>query len=218
MKITHKVGLAHQNEICKKLYAKHQVSIVLDLGAGTNPQEHICNDLGIRQLLIDLHYPESDTKNIRRRKVDILDLSALKSAVLEFSGSNQVDCVVSIGNIEHLEKNIAILLLDEIENLAKKLVIFETPNGFVHQGPVDGNHYQIHRSGWLPREFRARGYKVYGTTGLKFLKKNADKGVYKFPIRGMRMLDVILSRIFFVKYFPVLSFNFIAYKVIKPSS
>ena len=204
----------HQNEICRKLYQRYNISNVLDLGAGQNPQELICSELGIRQLLIDLGYPESDTPNIRRRKIEIMNLEAIKLEVQDFFCSSEVDCVVSIGNIEHLRKDDGIQLLNEIEKLAKKLVIFETPNGFVHQGSVDGNKYQIHLSGWLPSEFKKRGYKVYGTTGLKFLKKDSEKGVYKFPIRGMRMFDVLISRVFFLKYFPNLSFNFLAYKLI----
>jgi hypothetical protein len=166
-------------------------------------------------LLFDLGYPEEETANVRRRKIDILDFNALKKGIEDFVGSSQIDCVVSIGNIEHLSKDDGLKLLDKIETLAKKLVIFETPNGFVHQGPVDGNIYQVHLSGWKPSEFKKRGYKVYGTTGLKFLKKNSEKGAYKFQIRGMRMLDVVLSRVLFLKYFPDLSFNFFAYKVVE---
>jgi len=189
----------------------------LDLGAGQNPQKQICIELGIKQLLIDLGYPKSDAHNVRRRQVDILDFESVKREINSFFDDDKVDCVVSIGNIEHLNKSDGFLLLENVEKLARKLIIFETPNGFVHQGPVDGNIYQIHLSGWTPSEFKNRGYKCYGTTGLKFLKKDSEKGAYKFQIRGMRMLDVLLSRILFTKYFPKLCFNFVAFKLIDPS-
>jgi hypothetical protein len=181
------------------------------LGAGNNPQEKICSDLSIRQLLIDLGYPESTSPSIQRRSINILDFASIERAISEFV-DEKVDAVVSIGNIEHLKRDHGELLLNRVESWAKKLVIFETPNGFVHQGPVDNNIHQIHLSGWVPQDFYKRGYKVYGTTGLKILKKDSNKGEYKFPVRGMKLLDVLLTKILFVKYFPSLSFNFIAFK------
>ena len=214
LKITDKIGLVHSSQICKKLYMDFGVSTIIDLGAGKNPQEKICSDLGVRQLLIDLGYPESSSTRIQRRMINILDFTSIEKAILEFTEGG-VDAVVSIGNIEHLKREEGELLLNRVENWAKKLVIFETPNGFVHQGPVDNNIYQIHLSGWAPQDFYKRGYKVYGTTGLKILKKDSNKGQYKFPIRGMRLLDVLLSRILFAKYFPSLCFNFIAFKIIE---
>lgn len=214
MKITDKIGLVHQNDICSRLYKAHQVRNVLDLGAGNNPQEAICRQIGVRQLLIDLGYPESDSEWVIRRKIDITDFSKIRAFIKDFSKSDKVDCVVSIGNIEHLEKAQGEKLLDEVEDWATKLVIFETPNGFVHQGPEEGNPYQVHLSGWTPSEFRKKGYKVIGTTGLKILKKNSDQGAYRLQIRGMRLLDVFLSRALFIKYFPSQCFNFIAYKIL----
>lgn len=217
MKITDKIGLPHQNQICKKLYVKFGVSSVIDLGAGNNPQEKICGKLSIRQLLIDLGYPESTSPQIQRRSINILDFTEIERAISEFveEKEEKVDAVVSIGNIEHLKREDGELLLNRVESWAKKLVIFETPNGFVHQGPVDNNIHQIHLSGWVPQDFYKRGYKVYGTTGLKILKKDSNKGEYKFPIRGMKLIDVLITRILFAKFFPSLCFNFIAFKIIE---
>ena len=215
MRFTDKIGLVHQNELCEVLYKVFKVTTVIDLGAGNNPQRLICRDLKIRQLLIDLGYPESTSENITRRRTNVLDFLKIQKEISEFTGVSRVDCVVSIGNIEHLERHDGELLLTEVENWASKLVIFETPNGFVHQGPIHGNQHQIHLSGWTPSDFRKRGYKVYGTTGLKVLKKNSDKGEYKLSIRGMRLLDVLVSRVFLLKFFPNLCFNFLAYKEIR---
>jgi len=141
----------------------------------------------------------------------------MERTISEFVGEKKekVDAVVSIGNIEHLKREDGELLLNRVESWAKKLVIFETPNGFVHQGPVDNNIHQIHLSGWVPQDFYKRGYKAYRTTGLKMLKKNCNKGEYKFPIRGMKLIDVFITRIFFAKFFPFLCFNFIPFKTIK---
>jgi hypothetical protein len=95
----------------------------LDLGAGQNRQEQICSELGIKQLLIDLGYPKSDTHNVRRRQVDILDFESVTREINSFFDDDKVDCVVSIGNIEHLNKSDGFLLLENIEKLARKLII-----------------------------------------------------------------------------------------------
>jgi hypothetical protein len=50
MKITDKIGLLHQNQICKKLYVEFGVSSIVDLGADNNPYEKICSNLSNRQL------------------------------------------------------------------------------------------------------------------------------------------------------------------------
>jgi hypothetical protein len=216
MKITDKIGLKHQNEVVKNLYMKHSVRTVLDLGGGKNPQFNICKDLGIKQLIIDNFYPEADLP-VASRKVNILDFAAVESVIIEVFGSHKVDCVVAIQLIEHLTKEDGNLLLKKVEEWSNKLVIFETPNGFVEQGAVDGNIYQIHLSGWGKKDFRSLGYKVNGTSGFKFLKKASDKGQYKLQIRGVRLLDVIFSRLLLIHYFPSLNFNLIAYKKIEKS-
>lgn len=173
----------------------------------------ICQELGIKQLILDTFYPEEDSPVVRRQ-ISFLDFKSVESAIFDFCGSNKVDCVVSIQSIEHLTKNDGELLLSNIEKWARKLVIFETPNGFVEQGAIGGNIHQIHLSGWSIDNFKSRGYKIIGTVGLKILKKASNKGQYKLPIRGMKLLDVILTRISFIQYFPKASFCIFAYKVL----
>ena len=41
----------------------------------------------------------------------------------------------------------------------------------MHQNEFDGNSHQAHLSGWNEYEFRSRSFKVYGMSGLKFLRK-----------------------------------------------
>jgi hypothetical protein len=192
-----------------------EITSVLDLGAGKNPQSEVRQRMGIRQLLLDLGYPDSDEDLIVRRQVDVTDFQAVKREIakVQFNqGNSKLDAVVSIQNIEHLERQKGIRLLEEIEQLASKLVIIETPNGFVLQSGTSDNPYQEHLSGWNVEDFKSRGYKVYGTSGLKILKKKSDKGAYRVNLKGMRFLDVVLSRVLFAKHFPKLSFNLFAFK------
>jgi len=213
VKLTDKVGLKNQKCNSLKLYRQLSIKTVLDLGGGKNPQYEICKQLGVKQLVLDMFYPEQEEATVVRRKINILDFDAVQREILLFCGSEKVDCVVSIGSIEHLAKEDGIKLLEKVEDWSSKLIIFETPNGFVEQGPVDGNIHQIHLSGWHREDFERLEYRVSGTTGFKALKKSSHKGEYKIKIRGMRFLDVVLSRVLFLHLFPNLNFNLFAYKI-----
>jgi hypothetical protein len=84
---------------------------------------------------------------------------------------NSFDIVIMIDVLEHLTKSDGILILEYIQTIARKAIIIKTPNGFVHQNEFDGNSHQAHLSGWNEYEFRSRSFKVYGMSGLKFLRK-----------------------------------------------
>jgi hypothetical protein len=50
-----------------------------------------------------------------------------------------------------------------MEELASKQVIIVTPPYFSKEGPeAHEEPYQIHKSGWSPKEFKEIGYKVRG--------------------------------------------------------
>ena len=67
--------------------------------------------------------------------------------------------VVSIAVIEHLEKYNGYKMIEEMERVAKKLVVIMTSKGFIPKN-ADDNPFQRHRSGWDSKEFRRRNYNV----------------------------------------------------------
>ena len=79
------------------------------------------------------------------------------------------DCVLAFDVIEHLDKDVGLKLLDQMECISRKKVIVFTPNGFLPQGALGGNPFQVHRSGWTAGEFRQRGYRVRGVHGLRWI-------------------------------------------------
>ena len=91
------------------------------------------------------------------------------------------DAVVMFDVLEHLprEKVESSDLLSRIEKCAIKKVIFFTPNGHVPNDEIDGNPYQAHLSGWEPGDYLARGYKVVGATGLRWLFGKASLPKYR---------------------------------------
>jgi hypothetical protein len=51
--------------------------------------------------------------------------------------------------------------------ISKGTIIVSMPNGFIPQGPRDGEASMIHRSGWRVKDFKARGFIVHGI-GCRF--------------------------------------------------
>ncbi len=80
------------------------------------------------------------------------------------------DAVLLIELIEHLPKVAGVELLDRAEDIGMRVVIVLTPVGFLRQESRDVNVWQIHKSGWLPKEFAERGYHVKGLNGFYALR------------------------------------------------
>ena len=212
MRITDKIGLPNQLKFSREVLKDVNIRVELDLGSGQNPRRVFCKEKGIKQILFDLSYNENNVDNdpdIKILKCDFMDLDSLKSNLTEFS---KIDGVVSIGSIEHVSKFNGLKMISNMLAIASSYIIIETPNGFVHQSAVGGNKHQIHLSGWSVRDFREHGFTVWGTTGLKFIKNDFDKGSYKINFRGIKLLDVVLSKIISPKLFPWMYFNLFAFK------
>jgi SAM-dependent methyltransferase len=71
--------------------------------------------------------------------------------------------VLCVNVIEHLEKQEGENLIKDMEELASKQVVIVTPPYFSKEGSeVHEEPYQIHKSGWSPKEFKEIGCKVMG--------------------------------------------------------
>jgi hypothetical protein len=80
------------------------------------------------------------------------------------------EVVAAVDLLEHLEPAAGRELLEAAEAVAARRVVVFTPNGFVPQGARGGNAWQVHRSGWSASAFEARGYRVSGVHGLRWLR------------------------------------------------
>ena len=91
---------------------------------------------------------------------------------MEWPEAKSYDAVVIFDVMEHLPKQVAEnndYLFKNMERCARKKVICFTPNGFVENDEVDGDPWQAHLSAWEPDDYKKRGYKVLGGTGLRWL-------------------------------------------------
>jgi hypothetical protein len=82
-------------------------------------------------------------------------------------GPKSFDVVMAAEILEHLPKEDGPKLLLVCENVARKLVIITTPNGFLEQDPAlvpnepwAKNPYQKHLCGWWAHELEDLGYNV----------------------------------------------------------
>lgn len=177
---------------------------VLDVGCGFN------SAIGrVRKTFysegMDIYKPSIDISK-KNKTHDNYKLGNIKT-LEKYYKQKSFDAVIALDVIEHLEKEDGIGLMEKMEKIARKKVIILTPNGFYHQGHIDGNIYQKHRSGWYTNDYKKRGYKVYGLWGLKAIR-NEDAQIKYKPRILWSFVAFITEPIFY--YFPNLSFDIFA--------
>lgn len=194
----------------KKILNQDKLSI-LDVGSGVSSYfEKLGKNLNITQIDIFAQPQNKLISNCKFQFVlgDIRNLSA--EALLNLNQGVPFDVVTMIHVIEHLEKDEGIKVLQKLESISSQFIFVETPNGYTEQGEDYGNPFQKHLSGWEAFDFTALGFKVYGTTGTKFLKGYGSGP--KFKIKGISSADLILSWILQIKKNHKFAYNLVAIK------
>ncbi|MDV3293774.1 MAG: class I SAM-dependent methyltransferase [Nitrososphaerales archaeon] len=79
-----------------------------------------------------------------------------------------VDAIVGFELVEHLKEEEARNLINQSEILARKIVVFSTPNGFVHLERQD-DPSMTHKSGFTSAELKRMNFRVLGAQGLQVL-------------------------------------------------
>jgi SAM-dependent methyltransferase len=186
-----------------------QCRTVLDLGCGKNSPLKFFSDELDHSLGVDNFLPyieESNDLKIHSSYINEDILNACKK--LE---SNSFDCVLALDVIEHFDKTTGLMLIAEMERIAKKCIVIYTPNGFLCQHIYDDNVGQMHLSGWTAGEFRSFGFKVYGMSGMKYLRTEFGEIKYrpKFFWSKIASLTQILAY-----FFPTFSFQLLCVKFI----
>lgn len=209
------LGLPSAADYTEKLINSGECKVAVDIGCGVSSLLTRFRP-GVKTIGIDAHTVEvARARGVHDYYVvaDVIKMSAeeILDRVNEVAGTRQIDLVTFYGVIEHLPKHEGWKLLEKCEQLTSRYILLETPTGFVAQGPEFGNEYQRHLSGWYPDELRGLGYKVYGTTGTRYLRGYMGEPRIGFP--GARIFDsLVLSRVLFSKRFPQHAFNFVAIK------
>lgn len=141
---------------CEALYLRELYSIIgptedktlLDLCCG---EMTVTRKMKFRD---SLHVDVQDCPN-RPREFTFYQTDALGLFPL---GMETFDVALCSDGIEHLEKAYGLDLLRKMEGMSRVPIIF-TPLGEYKLAPGSDNP-DDHKSGWLPEEFRARGWRT----------------------------------------------------------
>jgi SAM-dependent methyltransferase len=139
---------------------------VLDIGCGTATtlrQLEVSHCVGLEG-----YVPEFEKAKELKTQDEIIcgDLRNLA----HYFKPRQFDACIAMDVIEHLSKEDGLKLMREMELIAKKRVVFFTPNGFLPQKHAAESDLQAHLSGWEADEMRGHGYEVLGMLGPKSLR------------------------------------------------
>lgn len=186
---------------------------VLDVGCGANsPLAKINKTFYLEG--IDMVPIKSKKGEIEEYKNKIHDkyTSGNILNIDKYYKNKSFDVVVLFHVLEHLKRSEGKVFLEKLEKIAKYKIIICTPNGFVPQDPLFGNIYQEHISGWFVKDFRTRGYNVYGLRGFKFIRG-------EFAAIKYKPWYIWLSLSYLSEYitipFPKLAFELMAVKTLK---
>jgi SAM-dependent methyltransferase len=158
-------GRKGHEKVIKRSLKECDVKTVLDVGCGQ----------GVHRL-----YRDYDTTGIDIYADDLLRARELGNYKHLISGDiralnfpeRSFDAVTAIEIIEHLKKDEGLELLDRIEKIARKTVVITTPWGDDLLPKNKWNPFLDHQSGWLPKEFEARGYVTYPFLGIRWRFRN----------------------------------------------
>ena len=181
---------------------------VLDLGCGYDSPIQYCRvpfSVGVE--LFDPYLEESKKKGIHNEYIKA-DVRKIGFRPRSF------DAAVALDLLEHLTKDEGAELLCKMESWAKKKVVVFTTNGYLLQGPCDGNYLQEHKSGWRVDELGELGYKVCGINGWKRLRGYHGSEKYAPVFLWARISDLTQK---ITRRWPSQAFQLLAVKEIKLS-
>jgi len=177
---------------------------VLDVGCGRDSILKYVNK-GSYKVGVDIYEPYVKRATESNFYDEVIQADARK---LPFE-SKSFDCAVAVEVLEHLDKSDGLVMLKELERVARKKVIMTTPNGFLntYAGPAD-NPEEKHLSGYTAVEVKALGFRVHGLNGLKILWK-VKKGQAVPRIRPSRLGRLLIDMTeMFAYHFPSVAFQF----------
>lgn len=110
---------------------------------------------------VEIHRPY-----IERRICDasVIPICADATVIAKQIPDESLEGVMLIDFIEHLDKQTALEMLDDIERIATKSLVVHCPAGKHPQSEdafgLGGDEFQTHRSQWEAEDFESRGYVV----------------------------------------------------------
>jgi predicted TPR repeat methyltransferase len=144
---------------------------VLDVGCGSTPT---LRQLGVSHCVGMEGYLPAFEDAQRQNTQDEIICGDVRDLASHFK-PRQFDACIAMDVIEHLSKTDGLKLMSDMELIAKKKVVFFTPNGFLSQRQAADSDLQAHLSGWEAEEMERHGYNVMGMLGPKSLRGEYHK-------------------------------------------
>lgn len=113
------------------------------------------------------------------------------------------DAVTAFELIEHLTEEDGITLLNNMERMARKVVVISTPYG---EDFIDRHKVSPHLSAWYPEDFKARGYKIYPLYNIRWRVAN------NWFFTSIHYVLCVIGRPLLMMYPDELCNNFVAVK------
>lgn len=199
---SHKVKREELFEIVKEkiLPAK----IVGDIGCGIRPQDFI---EPLYHLCIDPHYQYLEhVRDKLKSGVNYSFVNVDWARAIQIFPKDSIETIFLLDVIEHLEKDPALTLIKQTEQIVTKQIVVFTPLGFIEQNHetekdawgLDGGKWQEHKSGWLPEDF-GEGWEFYicedfhthDNEGVQYeIPKGAFFAIYNSPKTSVEIKPV----------------------------
>ena len=138
----------------------------LDLGCGPSSPIQYCRNIK-RSVGVETFRPALEEATKRKIHTEYLEK---KVEDVDFP-ENSFDAVILIEVLEHLPEDAGYAMLKKAEKWAKKKLIVSTPNGFLPQKEYGNNPFQNHLSGWDIRTMKKLGFRCFGLSGFKFIRR-----------------------------------------------
>lgn len=151
----------------------------------------------------DIYLPalKSARQSGRRNQVTQADVRRLPFR------SRSFDVVASLDVVEHFDKGEALILIGELERVARRAVVLMTPCGFMPQPAEEDEPWQEHRCGFDAHELVDLGYRVRGQGGPAVLR-----GTYGSFRGGCLGQATALACTPLMHRFPSIAFHLVATK------
>lgn len=134
--------------------AAQDITSILDVGCG--PGKYLNKLVVPVRVGIDAHGKYLDSFNGQT-------ICGKAEEILPTLADKAFDITCAMDFIEHLDKDVAVSVIAQMQRIARKRVVVFTPNGFHENGAqYEGveRDLQTHRSGWAVDDLEALGFKV----------------------------------------------------------
>jgi SAM-dependent methyltransferase len=137
---------------------------VLDVACGLSLKSKFVQGARTR-VGFDLHRPYLEAAREQNPLVNWIPVQGDVTKISECFLPGSFDLVLALDIIEHVEKDQALKLLADLEEIARVAVVLETPRGFLPQDMdilgFGQDHLQTHRCGFEKEELEELGYQVF---------------------------------------------------------